>query len=85
MENTVNYRRMWMVAKRRLMLAAAGKVKSESIGSYAAQDALRVLEEIEQCEFFGSDWAHTLDDEQDMQNMKEGTWTDAQCAGGGFK
>lgn len=70
MENTVNYRWMWMVAKRRLMLAAAGKVKSESIGSYAAQDALRMLDEIEQCEFFGSDWAQTPDDEQDMQNVK---------------
>ena len=51
-----DYRWMWMTAKRRLMLAAEGKVKSESIGSYAAQDALRMLEAIEQQEYFGSDW-----------------------------
>ena len=70
MNNLANYRWMWMAAKRRLMLAAAGKTELENIGIYAAQDALRLLDEIEQCEFFGSDWAHTLDDEQDMQNMK---------------
>ena len=51
-----DYRWMWMTAKRRLILAAEGKVKSESIGSYAAQDALRMLEAIEQQEYFGSDW-----------------------------
>lgn len=66
-----DYRWMWMEAKRRLMLVAAGKIKSEDMGSYAAQDALRLMDEIEQCEFFGSDWAQTLDDEQNMQNMKQ--------------
>lgn len=71
MGNTADYRWMWMVAKRRLMLAAEGKMELENIGIYAAQDALRLLDEIEQCEFFGSDWAQTLDDEQDMQNMKQ--------------
>lgn len=71
MENKANYRWMWMIAKRHLILAAAGKTELENIGIYAAQDVLRLLDEIEQCEFFGSDWAQTLDDEQDMQNMKQ--------------
>ena len=69
-EITADYRWMWMVAKRRLMLAAAGKTELENIGIYAAQDALRLLDEIEQCEFFGSDWEQTPDDEQNIQNMK---------------
>lgn len=51
-----DYRWMWMEAKRRLMLVAAGKIKSEDMGSYAAQDALRMLEAIEQQEYFGEDW-----------------------------
>lgn len=51
-----DYRWMWMEAKRRLMLVAAGKIKPENMGSYAAQDALRMLEAIEQQEYFGSDW-----------------------------
>ena len=51
-----DYRWMWMEAKRRLMLVAAGKIKSEDMGSYAAQDALRMLEAIEQKEYFGEDW-----------------------------
>lgn len=51
-----DYRWMWMEAKRRLMLVAAGKIKSEDMGSYAAQDALRMLEAIEQHEYFGEDW-----------------------------
>ena len=52
MENKANYRWMWMIAKRHLILAAAGKTELENIGIYAAQDVLRLLDEIEQCEFF---------------------------------
>lgn len=51
-----DYRWMWMEAKRRMMLVTDGKVKSKDMGSYAAQDALRMLEAIEQQEYFGSDW-----------------------------
>lgn len=51
-----DYRWMWMEVKRRMMLVADGKVKSKDMGSYAAQDALRMLEAIEQQEYFGSDW-----------------------------
>ena len=51
-----DYRWMWMEAKRRMMLVTDGKVKSKDMGSYAAQDALRMLEAIEQQEYFGSAW-----------------------------
>ena len=51
-----DYRWMWMEVKRRMMLVADGKVKSKDMGSYAAQDSLRMLEAIEQQEYFGIDW-----------------------------
>lgn len=52
----MDYQKMWMEAKRKLMTLAAGKVKDENISSYGAKDVLNLLDMIEQQEYFGPDW-----------------------------